>query len=186
LSAEFSSEIKTKQDTLDVTQAHLRAATRELSEQRRQIQLWQSKCTEMDQLGQRARNLRKVLDDEEKFDWTGRTDLDGKDARDTAGPSFRALRESRASPLPSSFLEPAAEFETDPPLPEENTAASLIRLRRLRLWHLRMETLLNERLKSLQGANLVKESQCKKIVALCAGIPVDKVEDVSFSHPWMR
>ena len=31
LSTKFSSEIKAKQDSLDVTQAHLRAATRELS-----------------------------------------------------------------------------------------------------------------------------------------------------------
>ena len=36
LSADFAAEIKTKQDSLDVTQAHLRAATRELSEQRKQ------------------------------------------------------------------------------------------------------------------------------------------------------
>ena len=35
------------------------------------------------------------------------------------------------------------------------------------------------RLKSLQAASAEKEYQCKKIVALCTGIPVDKVEDVS-------
>jgi len=41
-----------------------------------------------------------------------------------------------------------------------------------------MEELMDARLKSLQGASAEKEYQCKKIVALCTGIPVDKVEDM--------
>lgn len=178
LSAEFSSELKAKQDSLDVTQAHLRAATRELSEQRRQIQSWQTRCTELDQLSQRIRNLRKALDDEDRFDWTGRTELDGRDARMTAGLSFQYLSEEGAASLPATILDPSFALEVDPPLPEENSAGALIRLRRMRLWQLRTEYLFNERLKSLEGANLTMEFQCKKIVALCAGIPVDKVEEM--------
>ena len=34
-------------------------------------------------------------------------------------------------------------------------------------------------LQSLLGATAEKEFQCKKIVALCTGLPIDKVEDVS-------
>lgn len=34
------------------------------------------------------------------------------------------------------------------------------------------------RLRSLQGASADKEYQCKKVVALCTGIPIDKVEDM--------
>jgi len=41
-----------------------------------------------------------------------------------------------------------------------------------------MEELMEARLKSLQGASAEKEYQCKRIVALCTGIPVDKVEDM--------
>lgn len=37
---------------------------------------------------------------------------------------------------------------------------------------------MDARLKGLQGASAEKEFQCKKIVALCAGIPVDKVEEM--------
>ena len=69
LSSEFQGEIKTKQDALDVTQAHLRAATRELSEQRKQIQAWQARCGELDQINQRVRNVERALVDEEQFDW---------------------------------------------------------------------------------------------------------------------
>jgi len=31
----------------------------------------------------------------------------------------------------------------------------------------------------LRGASAEREFQCKKIVALCTGVPVDKVEEVS-------
>jgi len=44
---------------------------------------------------------------------------------------------------------------------------------------LRVEELVKARLKGLQGATAEKEYQCKKIVALCTGLPIDKVEDVS-------
>ncbi len=89
LSSDFSAEIKSKQDALDLTQAHLRAATRSLSEQRKQIQQQQAECAELDLITQRTRNLEKALEDEDKFDWTGRTELDGSDAGIRNGPAFK-------------------------------------------------------------------------------------------------
>ncbi|KAG5220098.1 transcriptional regulator swi [Salix suchowensis] len=89
LSAEFQGEIKAKQDALDVTTVHLRAATRELSEQRKHMQHWQSRLGELSQVTQRIRNVEKATADEDNFDWTGRTDINGEDARVTAGPSFQ-------------------------------------------------------------------------------------------------
>ena len=181
LSAEFSAEIKTKQDSLDVTQAHLRAATRELSEQRKQIQLWQSRCAELDQVHQRIRNLEKAIAEEDSFDWTGRTDLSGRDGRETAGPAFQWRGPSSTMAGVAGSMDVSFSVETEPPIPTTDSVASLIRLRRLNMWHLRMEQLMEARLKSLQGASAEKEYQCKKIVALCTGIPADKVQDVSDS-----
>jgi regulatory protein SWI6 len=181
LSAEFSVEIKTKQDSLDVTQAHLRAATRQLSEQRKQIQAWQSRCGELDQINQRIRNVDKALRDEEQFDWTGRTELDGRDARETAGPTFQRRGHNSTMVGMGGSMDISFAVDLEPPIPTTDSVASLIRLRRLRMWHTRMEDLMAARLKSLQGASAEKEYQCKKIVALCTGIPIDKVEDVSDS-----
>ncbi|KAF8892274.1 apses-domain-containing protein [Infundibulicybe gibba] len=166
LSTEFQSEVKSKQDALDVTQAHLRAATRELSEQRKQIQAWQARCGELDQITQRVRNIEKATLDEDQFDWTGRTDLDGNDALASAGPAFQQRGPTRLC------------VDAEPPIPTTDSVASLIRLRRLKMWHMRMEELMKARLKSLQGASAEKEYQCKKIVALCTGIPIDKVEEM--------
>lgn len=82
LSTEFQSEVKSKQDALDVTQAHLRAATRELSEQRKHIQVWQARCAELDMLGQRVKNVEKAIEEEDLFDWTGRWKRDDDDEGD--------------------------------------------------------------------------------------------------------
>lgn len=179
LGAEFSAELKSKQDSLDVTQAHLRAATRELAEQRKQIQLWQSRCAELDQVHQRIRNLEKAIAEEDSFDWTGRTDLLGRDGRETAGPAFQWRGPSSTMTGVADSMDISFSVEIEPPIPTTDSIASLIRLRRMNMWQLRMEELMEARLKSLQGASAEKEYQCKRIVALCTGTPVDKVEDVS-------
>lgn len=179
LSTDFSSEIKAKQDSLDVTQAHLRAATRELSEQRKQIQAWQSRCGELDQVSQRVRNLEKALADEDMFDWTGRTDLSGNDAQKTAGAAFQWRGQNSTMAGLGGSVDISFNVEAEPPIPTTNDLQSLIRLRRLQMWHSRMEELTQQRLQTLKGASAEKEYQCKKIVALCTGISIDKVEEVS-------
>ncbi|PPQ91860.1 hypothetical protein CVT25_000735 [Psilocybe cyanescens] len=178
LSSEFQGEIKTKQDALDVTQAHLRAATRELSEQRKQIQLWQSRCAELDQVNQRVRNVERAIVDEEMFDWTGRMDLDGGDGRDSAGPAFQYRGASSTMVGIGGSVDISFSVDSEPPLPATDSVATLIKLKRLKAWHTRMEELVMARLKGLQGATAEKEYQCKKIVALCTGLPIDKVESM--------
>lgn len=186
LSSDFQGEIKSKQDALDVTQAHLRAATRELSEQRKQIQAWQARCGELDQISQRVRNVEKALQDEEQFDWTGRTELDGNDGRETAGPAFQWRGANSTMVGIGGSVNISFNVDSEPPMPATDTLVSFIKLRRLKMWHVRMEELVKNRLKSLQGASAEKEYQCKKIVALCAQIPIDKVEEVGFHAHYIR
>jgi regulatory protein SWI6 len=181
LSSDFAAEIKAKQDAFDVTQIHLRAATRELAEQRKQIQAWQTRCGELDQVIQRVRNLEQALVDEDKFDWTGRLTLEGKDAGPGAGPAFqwRGLNSTMAA-LGGS-VDISFNLDPEPTMPLGDSVTNLIRLRRLKSWHQRVEELTEGRLKNLQGASAEKEFQCKKIVAMCTGVPIDKVEEVGRS-----
>jgi hypothetical protein len=179
LSTDFQGEIKSKQDTLDVTQAHLRAATRELSEQRKQIQSWQGRCGELDQISQRVRNVEKAIMDEDQFDWSGRTNLNGNDIHESAGPAFQWRGTNSTMVGMGGSVDISFSVDVEPPIPTNDSVASLIRLRRLKLWHTRMEQLMASRLRGLQGASAEKEYQCKKIVALCTGIAIDKVEEVS-------
>ncbi|KAJ7708672.1 transcription factor [Mycena rosella] len=194
LSSDFQAEIKSKQDALDVTQAHLRAATRELSEQRKQIQAWQGRCGELDQISQRVRNIEKALIEEDQFDWTGRSngsgdpDAEGEVEDETedvnagdennGGPAFQWRGTNSTMVGVGGSIDISANVEAEPPIPPTDSVASLIRLRRLKLWHARMEDLMKARLKGLQGASAEKEYQCKKIVALCTSIPIDKVEEM--------
>ena len=203
LSAEFQAEVKTKQDTLDVTQAHLRAATRELSEQRKQIQTWQSRCTELDMTAQKARNLEKAIQEEDTFDWTGRrkdtaedglqplAGLSGESADGMVGitltaptptesPTMKQSPAFRYRGIASTFSSPANvmsyTLEPDLVLPAGIDLGTLIRLRRMKLWLLRSEEMFEERMKGLQGATAEKEYMCRKIVALCTGLPIDQVD----------
>ncbi|KAI0816968.1 transcription factor [Trametes gibbosa] len=178
LGSEFAAEVKTKQDQLDVTQAHLRAATRELSEQRKQIQQWQARCGELDQTTQRVRNLDKALTDEDSFDWTGRTELNGSDAGPSAGPAFQVHGQASTMAGVGGVADMPTHLEVDPTVPLGDSVANLIRLRRLKMWYSRVEQLMEARLRSLEGASAQKEYECKKIVALCTGVPLDKVDEL--------
>jgi len=171
LSTEFTAELKGKQDSLDVTQAHLRAATRSLSEQRKQIQAWQARCGELDQVHQRVRNVERALVEEDGFDWTGRTGADASD-----GPAFSWR--GQGATIVAHGSEPSNLPPAEPLVPATNSAASLIRLRRLKIWQARVEKMLVQRLENLHGASAEKEFQCKKIIALCTGVPIDKVDSI--------
>jgi len=175
LSTEFQTEIKSKQEGLASVQAKLRASTRGLADQRRQIQSWQSKCGELDQVHQRIRNLERALQDEDKVDWTGRSTMEGE--APTKGAFVYRGAESTLSGVGFDDLA-TNPLEFEPPIPEENTRVHLVRMRRMQMWHRRTEQMMESRLKQLQGASADKEFQCKKIVSLCTGVPMDQVEQM--------
>jgi regulatory protein SWI6 len=213
LAIEFNAEVKSKQDALDATQALLRTATRELAEQRRQIQQGQASCTELDEVQQRIRNLENALRDEESFDWTGRTEVDGtpilpasasvSSNSDTLVSPLHSVAASgsTASTVTSPNLGPGPAFtyrgpastmaalggtfdisfnlDADPAIPAVDNPQSLVRLRRMVMWHQRIETLMERRLDRLRGDSAEKELQCRRIVSMCTGVPVDKIEQVS-------
>ncbi|KAF8586039.1 apses-domain-containing protein [Ramaria rubella] len=175
LSTEFSSEIKSKQEGLAATQTQLRTSTRSLADQRRQIQSWQSKCGELDQIHQRMRNLEKALAEEDRFDWTGRSTIDGEPP--TKG-AF-AFRGAESTLTGVGFDDGATHpLEVEPVIPTANSRESLVRMRRMKAWHERTEEMMEARLRQLEGASADKEFQCKKIVSLCTAVPMDQVEQM--------
>ncbi|KAJ1306576.1 hypothetical protein OPQ81_007577 [Rhizoctonia solani] len=203
LTSDFHSEIKSKQDSLDVAQAHLRAATRELADQRRHIAAAQARLAALDQARQRARNVARAIKDEASFDWTGRTEVNGTPAHASRGVAFQyrgpsstlaadtgtcAEDGTRAETTTSTADSGAtasldvnpSSLDVDPPIPAPggDNIATLVRLRRLKMWHTRIEELVRERMDATRGAGAEKEFQCKKIVSLCTGVPVDRVESM--------
>lgn len=182
LSTDFQAELKVKQDALDKSSAHLRAATRELAEQRRQIQLWQTKCGELDQTKHRIRNLQRALQDEQTDDWRGRTDAD-----EVTGVELQYKKAFQARAKEPGLMDVVVDAK-EWPIPGDDgeySTANMAKLRRMKVWLQRSEAVLEERLKSLQGASALKEWQCRKIVALCTGTPIDKVDEASYSPPFL-
>ncbi|CUA78347.1 Start control protein cdc10 [Schizosaccharomyces pombe 972h-] [Rhizoctonia solani] len=203
LTSDFHSEIKSKQDSLDVAQTHLRAATRELADQRRHIASAQARLAALDQARQRARNVSRAIKDEASFDWTGRTEANGTPAHASRGVAFqyrgpsstlaadatRSAEDGARAETATSTGDSGAtasldvnpsSLDVDPPIPApgSDTLATLVRLRRLKMWHTRIEELVRERMDATRGAGAEKEFQCKKIVSLCTGVPVDRVESM--------
>ncbi|QRV73853.1 ankyrin repeats [Ceratobasidium sp. AG-Ba] len=195
LTSDFQAETKSKQDSLDVAQAHLRAATRELADQRRHIASAQARLAALDQARQRARNVARAIKDEQSFDWTGRTEVGGMPAHVSRGVAFQyrgpgstlggegdktATMDGAGESNALSLDVNPTSLDVDPPIPPggNDTVGTLVRLRRLKMWHARIEELVEERLSATRGAGAEKEFQCKKIVSLCTGVPVDKVESM--------
>lgn len=177
LNADFAGEIKSKQDSFEMTNAHVRAATRELAEQRKQIDANKQRRSELDQVTQRIRNVEKALVTERTVDWTGRTEASGKPVEDGSNPAFASR--GKATGMPEDVTVDGTEMDVEnQPLPAEDTLASLVKMRRMKLYHDRINKLLKERMESMRGSSADKEYMSKKIVALCTGIPIDKVENV--------
>jgi regulatory protein SWI6 len=174
LGTDFATEIQSKTESLERTRAQLRAATRELADQRRQIQTWRRQCAELDEAEQRIKNLERAIADEDAFDWTGRTQADGRPAGlNDAGPAFvhRGPSSTLTGPLQINFA-----LDADPPPPETSTQKDLVCLRRLKAWYERTLDLLRQRIGRAQGASADLEVRCKKIVAVCCGLEPDKVD----------
>lgn len=169
LSTSFQAELKTKTGALDVTQAELRAATRELADQRRQIREWNEQVQSLDGVRLRARNMERALADEETWDWKdgASSSRNGLSSKSTAGDLSFGLDPDPEPPIPSPPTTPDA-------------MTTIIRMQRMKQWYSRTQKMLDERIESCRGASAEKELQCRKVVSLCTGVDIDKVDSVSF------
>jgi hypothetical protein len=123
---------------------------------------------------QRIQNLERALEEEDSFDWTGRTEVDGKPASQLAGPGFTYRGPgSTLTNLPAGI---SIEFDTDPPAPNGDNGTSLVHLLRLQSWYERVEGLLKQRIERLEGGSADLEGKLQRILADCCGVPVEEVD----------
>ncbi|GAA5843852.1 hypothetical protein JCM11251_003532 [Rhodosporidiobolus azoricus] len=176
--ASFEIELVSKTTELDSKRQQLQDLTRQLAEQRREVARWQGEASATEEQAQRIKNLQNAIDEEDAFDWTGRTEVDGSPASALAGPGFTYRGPgSTLSNLPSGI---GIEFDADPPAPEtENgvTGEALVHLLRLQAWYERVEGLMRQRVELLEGGNGDLERKLRRLVASQVGIPEDKVEE---------
>ena len=114
--------------------------------------------------------------EEDSFDWTGRTEVDGSPSNGEAGPGF-AYRGpgSTLSNLPVGI---SIEFDADPPPPStDSDPNSLVHLLKLESWYNRVTTLLTRRIERIRGGNAEQERRLRAVVAGCCGVDAQIVTE---------
>ncbi|KAK4056016.1 transcriptional regulator swi6 [Microbotryomycetes sp. JL221] len=174
---DFELEVGSKLESLDKVQTQLHQLTKQLSEQRQLVSSLKQEHVEIERQQQRISNLQRAIVEEDSFDWTGRTEIDGSPASQLAGPGFEYR--GPTSTLINMPADISIEFDADPQGPlKDDSPTSLIHLLRLQGWYERVVDLLDQRVKRLQGGELDLETKLIKLVAKSSGVQVDKVEDM--------
>ena len=157
-------------ESLNSVEKNVRVATRSLAEKRQQVDAARQKLDTQGQQAARIDNAKRAL--EANMDWSGRTPLKGESS---LPPAFGLV-----PPLAPAAGEPSsATPATDPPIPAVGEAGALTQLRRLAMWEDRMAKLLEERAAELEGDGADRAVKYRKVIALCAKVPVEQVDDVS-------
>ncbi len=156
----------------------MRHATRALADKRQQVERAQEALGQLEQVEQKTINLQKALNTPIKpEEWSGRSvtteELSGQVA---FNPAF--------TPIPQHVAQPTVPLNMvsggDIPLPERGDEGALVQLRRVGVWEDRVSKILEERITALEGESLDRAVKYRKLVALCAKVPVEKVDGVSF------
>lgn len=157
-------------ETLNGVEKNVRVATRSLAEKRQQVDAARQKLDALEQQAARVDNAKRAL--ETSQDWSGRTPLKGESSLPPAFGLIPPLAPATGETTPSA---PAV----DPPVPSVDEPNALVRLRRLASWEDRIGRLLEERASDLEGDGADRAVKYRKVIALCARVPVEQVDDVS-------
>lgn len=105
-SADFKNELSSRSESLERTRNELFIATKELKDQRAQVAALKEKVRAVELSKWRIKNLERALQEEDKFDWTGRSTLQGD-------PAFEIDANSKATdePAESSLAVQKTAFE---------------------------------------------------------------------------
>lgn len=149
----FDREVATKQGAIETTQTHLQAATRELAARRKHVAAAQAAVAERDEARHKGDNLARAL----------------AEARGGDGPSDAPAEPPRA-PLAAVLGELDAALAGDAP------PAALVRARWASHALGAQCAELDAALARLSDASRERELRCRRVVAMCAHVPVDKVD----------
>ncbi|KAK4051219.1 transcriptional regulator swi6 [Microbotryomycetes sp. JL201] len=174
IKSDFEAEVDRKNESLENIRKQLRTATKQLADQRQVVDKLRESVAQVDKQHQRISNLERAIADEDRFDWTGRTEIDGSPASQLAGPGFQYR--GPTSTLINLPADISIEFDADPSGPAEGSPNALVHLLRLQGWYERVVDLLDQRVKRLNGGEAELEAKLQKVVAKCSGVEVDQVE----------
>lgn len=176
IAQDITSEKKTKETEYQDLQTKLKVATKTLAEKRRTLQELRSQSEELDQINQRITNLEAVRDNPDPIDWTGRIPKTEASESSDVSPAF--FHRGRPSTRADSHSAAEVAMDIESSLPSSDSVESIIVLRRMKLWHERVYSLLDQHLTAQKGLTAEKELQMKKLISLCTGFSGKEVEEV--------
>lgn len=163
LNASFLAEVAIKHDVLTTAEDHLRGLIRTLRSERLRVQDLETKSRQLDMVHLRIENVKRALETESKFDWSGRDDESG-DAALAKGDSVDPVRKMVGRGLLDEVVE----------------------LRRMEAWLERSEGVLEARIDAVEAASTERELVYKKVIGLSSNVPFELVDSVSRLRPQAR
>ncbi|KAI9234574.1 MAG: hypothetical protein BYD32DRAFT_84447 [Podila humilis] len=169
LDLEFSQEIMARQGQLQDTQALLRHATRDLTETRQTIKHYREQAQLLAEAQQRIKNLEASLEEEELKTQAQKgftTKLRNGDDVDL----LFSVKKPSLQGVPRQSMDLATR--------ERKAEEYLISLRARVYAYQKNDEELTQELAEIKGKSPAKELQCKKVIAICCDIPLEKVDDL--------
>jgi hypothetical protein len=172
-------DINSEKASKDAEYAELRTKIRDMSRQlaanRKELDRLRPQSIENDLVELRITNLDEQKNAPDAIEWTGRS----QQAMDKeVSPAFWRRKQALVQPAQDPSLVKAIELALDPSSPEANSQETLILLRRMKMWHERIQAQMKQHKASVE-LNSEKELQLRKFLALCTGLSELEVEEVS-------
>ncbi|KAH7105756.1 apses-domain-containing protein [Auriculariales sp. MPI-PUGE-AT-0066] len=161
---EFADELAKKDVLVKEVRADLQTQTRSLGEHRQHESAEKARGVELDLVQARIRNLQGAMVDEQMNSWgLGPGSSTDHDREDNSGADLGIA---------------GTDEDEDEPLPGEDSRAALLRLRRMRAWHARVDGLVTSRIEKLRGSGIEREQQYKRLVSLTTNTPFEDVDNL--------
>ncbi|KAF9904319.1 transcriptional regulator swi6 [Linnemannia zychae] len=179
LDVEFSQEIMARQGQLKDTQSLLRNATRELTETRRSIVDYRAQAQQVAEAQQKIKNLSISLEEESQRTRNQKGYTSSSKGRPSSE-DIDVLFNVRKPAADGTTTTGAAEGsdQQDPKARERAAEEDLILLRSRVYAYQKNDEELAMELAEAKSKTSANELLCKKVIAICCNIPLDKVDDM--------
>ncbi|KAG0259598.1 transcriptional regulator swi6 [Mortierella polycephala] len=174
LDVEFSQEMLARQGQIQDTQALLRHASRELTETRRTIQSYRTQAQQLAEAQQKIKNLEMALEEESRRTRSLRGYHSKLRSTDDIDMVLNA-RNLSPNTLSSAGVDGPHATEV---IQEQRAEHDVISLRSKVYAYQMNDDELSRELEDAQSKTSTNELLCKKVIAICCNIPLDKVDDM--------
>jgi len=176
MAEDIAAEKLLKDTEYQAVQRKLQDAAKDLAQKRKQLEELRSQSEQLELVNISLSGLETAKGLPETFDWRGRPNLLDQLAEKDVPLAFRPRKESLGL---SDLSIDETELLTEHALTSQSSRIDeLIVLRRMKIWHERIGTLLTRRLAPKGELVTEKEHQLRKLVALCTGFSTTEADEV--------